>query len=53
MSDASRRNAEKAGFLVALMIAVILMTALIAITIRNANRYGVTVWQMEALLVRP
>jgi hypothetical protein len=49
MSYASRRNVEKAGFLVALAIAVILMTALVATTIRNANRYGVTVWQMEGL----
>jgi hypothetical protein len=50
MSDASRRNVEKAGFLVALAIAVILMTVLVTITIRNATRYGVTVWQMD---VRP
>jgi hypothetical protein len=53
MSYASRRNAEKAGFLVALAIALILMTVLVAITIRNATRYGVTVWQVEAPLVRP
>jgi hypothetical protein len=53
MSDASRRNAEKAGFLVAFTIAVILMTALVTITIRNANRYGLTVWQIERLLVHP
>jgi len=50
MSDASRRNVEKAGFLVALAIAVILMTVLVTITIRNATQYGVTVWQMD---VRP
>jgi hypothetical protein len=47
------RCVEKAGFLVAFAIAVILMTALVTITIRNANRYRVTVWQMERLLVRP
>jgi hypothetical protein len=49
MSYASRRNVEKAGFFVAFAIAVILMTALVTITIRNANRYGLTVWQMEGL----
>jgi hypothetical protein len=53
MSYASRRNVEKAGFLLAFAIAVILVTALVTITIRNANRYGVTVWRMEGLLVRP
>ena len=50
MSDASRRNVEKAGFLVALAIVVILMTVLVTITIRNATRYGGTVWQID---VRP
>ncbi len=53
MSDASRRNVERAGFLVALTTALILIAVLVTITIRNATRYGVTVWQVEALLVRP
>ena len=53
MSDASRRNVEKAGFLVALAIALILMTALVTITLRNAHRYGLTVGQIEGLLVPP
>jgi hypothetical protein len=52
MSDASRRNVEKAGFLAALATAVILMTVLVTITVHNATRYGVTVWRMEGLLVR-
>jgi hypothetical protein len=53
MSDASRRNVEKAGFLVALAIAVILMTALVTVTVRNAHRYGLTVWHIERLLLHP
>ena len=52
MSDSARRNwriAEKAGLLVALAVALLLTTAIVAITIRSADRHGVSVWQLQGL----
>ena len=50
MSEAARRNwriVEKAGFLVALAVALLLTTAIVAITIRSAGRYGLSMWHLQ------
>lgn len=52
MSEAARRNwriVEKAGFVVALAIALLLTAAIVAINIRSADRYGLAVWQLHGL----
>ena len=52
MSEAAQRNwriAEKAGLLVALAVALLLTAAIVAITLRSADRHGVSVWQPQGL----
>ena len=49
MSEAARRNwriVKKAGFLVAIMIALLLTASIVAITIRSVDRYGLSVRQL-------
>ena len=56
MSETARRNwrmVEKAGFLLALAVALLLTTAIVAITIRSADRYGLSVWAAPGAIGSP